>query len=750
MTTRHVLRCLRAHQGLVSVSSFPVLSRPVFRTYPSGCRVPRVQVQQRRTFLGLFQQKEPRVLKDLETEPGYETFLQFRANENDNIRPPPRSELVQAWRNFFGHKSKYGRKVNSTQALCAHRVLQYLCQPNRGPAQLSEEDLRLARDCASLAPPDEPEDHIILAKLLYTEIRRKQLGIPSSTPLHYTSLEIRAKSRADDFHQLLATMAHYGEALQARDLVLSYYHGWVSKPGGTLRTRPLWMPVIHGLAREGREQELLDFVAFAEQAGLIYGASLHGAMSSFYARRDDVEKTKYWFSRPLYRGEAPARASFYDILQFAVRNNELAWVEEVYLSVVERLENGTWTKHKGCWDASFCFAVILRGKGADHLEHMFRVAFEKTAELPGSQPTINSINALLRVAIDYQDPYLAERLMVLAKKLGFESNIHTYLLQMEYRLGAKDLDGAYAAFKSMPDEETDKALPILNELIRALCLSGSPIYSRVLEVTSYLEARNAMLEPQTVVSVCMAFLRNDEHYEVIDTLSIHTAHYSIRERQTVRRAFTEYCLNTQHSTARVWDAYSLLRQFFPELETEYRVSIMDTFFDRKRADMACHVFGHMRAHKNPEHRPTKEAYTRFFEGIGRSPDLESLRTAHNMLKMDTAVTPDTLVYNGLMIGYTACDLGYRALDFFKEITASAEGPSYQSLEIVFRACEVTPSGDGPARELWDKLLRMEIDVPPEVYAAYVAARAAHGHVDEARKLLQDMEDAVGQQPTVNG
>ena len=184
------------------------------------------------------------------------------------------------------------------------------------------------------------------------------------------------------------------------------------------------------------------------------------------------------------------------------------------------------------------------------------------------------------------------------------------------------------------------------------------------------------------------------------------------------------------------DAYSLLRQFFPELETEYRVSIMDTFFDRKRADMACHVFGHMRAHKNPEHRPTKESYTRFFEGIGRSPDLESLRTAHNMLKMDTAVTPDTLVYNGLMIGYTACDLGYRALDFFKEITASAEGPSYQSLEIVFRACEVTPSGDGPARELWDKLLRMEIDVPPEVYAAYVAARAAHGHVDDSYLHVQ--------------
>ena len=509
------------------------------------------------------------------------------------------------------------------------------------------------------------------------------------------------------------------------------------------------MPVLHGLAREGREQELLEFLAFAESVGLEYSSLVHGIMSIFYAHKDDFKNTQYWFDRRIHNDDAPTRHTYYEILKFAVRNKRLDWAESVHLGLLHRLEHGSWRQLKACWDASFCFAVMLQGKGADHLEHMFRVSLEQTKDLPNSQPTINSINALLRVAIDMKDSYLAERLMTLSEKLGFEPSVHTYLLQIEYRLNANDLDGAYAAFRAMPDGETGAMLPVLNELIRALCKPLNAKHERVLDVTSYLEELRAVLEPETVVAVCMAFLRNDEHYEVIDTLSLHTAHYSIRERQTVRKAFTDYCLDTKNSTARVWDSYALLRQFFPETETEYRLAIMDGFFDRRRADMACHVFGHMRAHDNPAHRPNGAGYVRFFEGIGRSPDPESLRAAHNMLKMDTAVTPDTPVWNGLMLGYAACgeSLAYRALEFFREVTASAEGPSYQSLEIFFRACERTPFGDGPARDLWAKMLRMDIDVPPPVYSSYVGALTAHnGHSDEVRKLLEDMEATVGQRP----
>ena len=126
------------------------------------------------------------------------------------------------------------------------------------------------------------------------------------------------------------------------------------------------------------------------------------------------------------------------------------------------------------------------------------------------------------------------------------------MLQIEYRLRANDLDGAVKVFRTLGDATTSKPFPILNELIRKMGAIQSPDYEKMLEVTSYLEQRNATLEPDTVVSLCMAFLRNDEQYEVMDTLSLHTAYYSIAERGTVRKAFVQYCLETTNSTARAW------------------------------------------------------------------------------------------------------------------------------------------------------------------------------------------------------
>lgn len=628
--------------------------------------------------------------------------------------------------------------------------------------ELSEEDLRLARDCLTTAPRDDPNDHLILAKGLYTEIRRRTLRIPCERYLEYTSKELRVRhsfgarqtyrgEQIKDLYQLLAAMAHYGEPREARDLLVDYYHEWTSETSTLLRSSKAWMSVIYGLAREGHEQDLLELVALARKAGIEFDPTLHGVMSIFYARRNSIQETKTWFSEKICDDQPPTRTTYYEILQFAIRNNEQGWARGVYRELVDKLEIGTWRQHKFCWDTSFCWAVALLGKGVDHLEHMFQVSLEKTQDLPGSQPDIGSINSLLRVAIDNNDPYLAERLTSLAEKMGFEPNLQTSLLQMEYRLKANDLDGAYTTFRAMPFGETKYMLPVLNEFIRTLCATSQPNYERILEVTSFLEEKRATLDPQTVVSICMAFLRNDEHYEVIDTLSLHTAHYSIKERQTVRKAFVDYCLDARNSTARVWDAYALLRQFFPEVENEYRVAVMDAFFDRRRADMACHVFGHMRAHGNLRHRPTLATYTRFFEGLGRSPDPDSLRTVHNMLKMDTTMlTPDTRLLNGLMIAYAACDHADRALDFFwNDVTASAEGPSYQSLEIAFRACELSPLGDEAAVHLWDKMARMEIDVPLHVYSAHVGARAAHGHLAEAKRLLEEMEDVVGQRPNLH-
>jgi len=131
------------------------------------------------------------------------------------------------------------------------------------------------------------------------------------------------------------------------------------------------------------------------------------------------------------------------------------------------------------------------------------------------------------------------------------------------------------------------------------------------------------------------------------------------------------------------------------------------------------------------------------EGFGWAPDETSLKLVHNMLKLDIRIQPDTRLYNALMIAYVACDDPRRALDIWADIIHSTEGPSYRSLEIVFRACEAIPYGDETARPIWAKAQRLEIEIPDYVFTAYCAAIASQGHVEEVKELILDMQSLVG-------
>ncbi|KAI1133422.1 complex I intermediate-associated protein [Nemania abortiva] len=749
--TRHVLRRPPAARGLATSTSYlgSPAPRPAFRTFPAGCRVARTV--QRRSFFKLFQ-KPPRTLKEIETEPGYETLLAYGAADNDNLRPPPVADLVKAWRDFFTYKARYKRVVNSTQADCAHRVLEYFARPAvANEAALSAEDLHLAMQCLEKPPRDDPKHHIDLSRSLFREIRRREVNIEPGR-YHNVTLDYRlrgSQNQSKYLHSLLVSLSQYGEALEAKKIFLENLPDPKQITNTDFHPRHSLLPIIDSLAREGQEQALREIVKEAVKAGVSYDVRIHGVMTSFFAQRDDFEETKFWWARPIRKGLHPAPQTYYDVLQFALRNDQKEWAMGIYEDLIAQLESGPLGSSKACWDVSFQYAFLLLGKGIDQIERMFNIALDHTKDNPKAQPNIGSINALLKCAIDKDDPYMAERFISLSKKMGFEPDLSTYILQLQYRLRANDHNGAFATYQALRNLETasnDRELPILNKLIRALCTSSRPDYEKILDVTSYLEQRHVTLEPETVVSICMAFMKNDETYEVIDTLSLHTAHYSIAERQMVRKSFVDYCLDKKNSTARVWDAYALLRQFFPEVENEDRVAIMDVFFDRRRPDMACRVFGHMRSHDNMRHRPTLETYVRCLEGIGRCPDMESLKMIHNMAKMDTAIQLNTQLYNALMIGYIACDASHRALDFWKEITTSPEGPTYATLEIVFRAYEVQPYGDEPAKELWAKITKMDIDVPEHVYAAYLTALAAHSHLPDVKPLLDDCDSVIGKRP----
>ncbi|KAI3342180.1 complex I intermediate-associated protein [Ustulina deusta] len=748
--TRHVLRRPPpATRGMATSYLGSPAPWPTFRTYPVGCRVARTV--QRRSFFNLFQ-KPPRTLKELEAEPGYEVLLTYRAAENDSLRPPPISDLVKAWRDFFSYKARHNRVVNSTQALCAHGVLEYFVKHDTADnVALSLDDIHLAMRCLEKPPRDGPHYHLELSGALFRELRRRELNIEPGR-FHNVTLDFRLKDglgQSKYLHSFLAALSQYGRALEAKDIFLENLPDPNLLSHTEFHPRHSLLPIINGLAREGQEQALREVVREAVKSGVPYDVSIHGVMTSFFAQRDNVEETKFWWTRPIRKGLHPAPPTYYEVLLFALRNNQREWAMEIYEDLVAQVESGPWGESKACWDVSFQFAFLLLGKGIDQIEHMFNIALDRTKDKPKARPNIGSINSLLRCAIDKDDPYMAERFISLSKKLGFEPDLSTYILQLEYRLRAKDYHGAMATYQALRGLETssrERELPILNKLIRGLCSSSRPDYEKILDVTSYLEQRHVTLEPETVVSVCMAFMKNDETYEVIDTLSLHTAHYSIVEREMVLRSFVDYCLDKKNSTARVWDAYALLRQFFPEVENEHREAIMNAFFDRRRPDMACHVFGHMRSHNNIRHRPTLDTYVRCLEGIGRCPDMESLKMIHNMVKMDTTIQPNTKLYNALMIGYIVCDISHRALDFWKEITTSPEGPSYATLEIVFRAYEVQPYCDAPAKELWAKITKMEIDVPEHVYAAYLTTLAAHSHLPDVKLLLDACDDIIGKRP----
>ncbi len=739
--TRNVYRRLLAGHGLLRPC--PALSGRGL----SHCRArvtPHLVLPPppRRTFFGIFQ-KTPRQLKEPEVEPGYETLLAFRSMETENARPPPRDELVRGLKQFLFFKRDEEKAINPTQAFLIFRMLRYLL--NAEPEEelendISLSDLRLALSLVLRMPKGSTNDHLELARLLYEDIEWRAQALPEPDA-DYSPSGVNG-----DFGNFIAALCQYGGSLDAVACLDDYWRRMDGRGSIDDTLKGPWYYVLKGLAKEGREEELLRQYQKAEEAGIAYWSEIHEIMTTFFASRDRVEETKHWFEKPISGSpELPSVATYLEVARFSIRNGQHQWIRPIF----ERLK--ALNPAKPYWDLLFQWAVLGLDKGAEDLKQMMTFMEKNNKGQEALKPDGATIDLLLEAAIEKKNPYLAERVVSLGAELNIAPRSTTYILQMDYRLDAQDISGAGAIYQKLINGEVQvenrEDSAVLNKYLRQLCNVEEPDVERVIEVTSELEHRRTILEPSTAVALCMLFLRTDQQYDVIDTLSLHTVTYSLEERREVLDAFVEYCLNRKTSTSRVWDGYSLLRQFFPETPPEQRIRLMDEFFRRKRPDMACHIFGHMRAHKNPKQHPTADVYVRCLEGIGRHPDGESLQMVHNMLKMDLKVQMNTRLWNALMLAYGACGSTGTALELWNEITNSPEGPSYNSLAIFFWVCENSPSRGAMARTVWQKMQRMDLDIPAHVFWSYCGAVAAQGHLEEVKKLIGGMEASVGYSPT---
>lgn len=647
-----------------------------------------------------------------------------------NARLPSAESMAKAFAAFFDSKLKTRRPVLDTECDLAYKTFQYIARGKDdneksllGPAEISTA-LRALTHSRSQKVAGRQELGVAsqpaiaaLARDLFQELVSFSHGQASCVPL-------------------AMVLCRQGLPNEARDKLLKYSN---SDPSASEAS--IWTEVLSTFAQSKNKAEVNKTWKMMEQFN--HMVSRHpgpiGVMAHFYSQQDDVANAKRCYET-LVTNFFPDYVDLTNMRKFCLRTDHVEWGQKMVNIIISR-ENIT----KDCWDGVLAWAAAT-GKGVDEIERMMDVMTRRSNN--EQRPDVLTINRLLEVAISKNDPYTAERFISLGMKKGIHPNADTRILQMEYRFAVNDIDGARAAYRELQGEEItdDQDLPVANKLVRSLCTAPRFDFNAIMEVIQHLTDRGAPFEAETVRALCLLHLQRNELDDVIDLLNTHASRFSSSERLYVRQLFVDYCLSRTNNTAQVWDAYMIFQQIFRSPERAVRTRIMQEFFARKRSDMACHVFSHMAKEADPAARAIAETYVQCFVGTAETKDEESLSQIHNMLKLDMSIEPDTRLHNALMLANIACGSPYRALEFWEDITRSREGPSYNSIHLAFRACELAPSGEHQARKIWQTLRKMDVEISVELFTNYVCALAGNDEVAEAAAHVEKMEQELGLKP----
>ncbi|XP_044717184.1 complex I intermediate-associated protein 84 [Hirsutella rhossiliensis] len=654
----------------------------------------------------------------------------------DKVRPPRRKDLMIAWEKLMQSKLKRRVPLNSTQALQCRRLLEYLAETSSS---------------SGLPTKSLPLTHIAMARQVMLEIEpheRSQNHLDLARALHSVSIsgQYRSCSAAPErqWRYLVRSLSLYGASQEAVQMLYSKWDDAAYAACFDTQTG-LVEAVARGLAREGKEKDLLALVKYAKGHGVPYDCGVQAVMVPFYAARDRVPETKHWLAEST--GQSLFRAEVYrSIASFAMRNGLQSWATQHLLRLGES------RPPKRYWDV-LLQAVILVGKGLGEVNELMSHMVSRDGAL---SPDGDTLNGLLRVAVEMRDPTLASDILALGAEEGLAPDGETHLILLQMCLAMGNLVGAQDAYQQVKHSEVwrsesrpellDEYEQLLNEYLALLSRQAPPDFPLIVTLIEAVEEDRILLQPETVAALCLRFLENDQHFDVMDILSAHSFLFSEAQREVVQNAFITFCLDRNTSTRRAWDAYQLLNQFFQDTSFERRTRLMEAFFDRRRPDMASMVFGHMRQHRNQSFHPQLDTYVRCLEGLAQHPDRKGLGLVHNMFKMDTTVQPTTKLYTAMMLAYAACDQPLAALDFWTEITRSREGPSYASLEAVFWTLERKPGGCKKAREIWERIEKVDLEVPPAVYNAYVGAIAGSGELNDTQQAIMNMESVLGSEP----
>lgn len=747
--TRLVFRSLIANEPLLYRGCRHRAVRPQLINRQSARAFPQTQ---RRTFLAdLFKQR--RKLKPVEIPAGLETLSELWHALKTDVRPPQPQAVADALKALFAQRKGAFEEFYIQRA---NKAFAYLLenpredgQPWLGVLELDNIFYKLINPAHR--PKEGGQEHVSFGRAVlneYARLRKDDLG-DERTP------QGNQFAVSDDVAlKMVRLLSRFGAATEARDIAVSTLT-WDANDPAEKRTvfRKAWNIMLEGILREGNLEEVRTTTALLQRLPDTVNGNMQHNLVAFFGERKEMDEARFWYTFPVPdpygKKNGKTSAAF---LKACALCGDLSYGQEV---VTTLLKDDMPTK--SAWDAVFLWSAAI-GKGVDEVDRMMSVmvrrnddARRKDPSVPITLPDIDTINGLVEFSVSRQDPYTAERYIALGEKRGILPNEKTYAMQIQYRLSVKDIDGARAAYFNLQGEFTgaEQSVAVINQLIRALCGSQQHHFDELMAMVDDLREHNVIFPPETIAALCVLHLRRGENHDAKDLLQVYAHQFAPEQRRIIQEGLLSFLLDGETSTADAWDTYQILRNVFQETPRNDRVKVMNEFFARKRSDMACHVFFHMRNHVSPAHSANRDVYIAAFTGFARCADAESLELAHNQLKLDFSIDANTQLRNALMLAYASTGENNKALRFWREICESKEGPSYNSIAIAFRSCEGMHFGHAHTKSIWKRLKEQDVEIDKNIWTAYMCAIARNHQHDEAQALIETVEEEYGFKPDLS-
>ncbi|KAL6707584.1 hypothetical protein ACN47E_003933 [Coniothyrium glycines] len=747
--TRIVFRRIIANEPILSHGNRCRAVSPRFSTRNGFQLSPQ---SQRRTFFSLF--KQERKLKDFQMPAGLEKMGMLSKALQYSHRPPKSKDIAAAFLAFFAQRKGTFEEFHLRHA---HRSLKYLLENPRddGEPWFTKKELENVivklLDTARL-PDTAGQLHIAFGRTILDVLEGKVKAKEDKDTAQDPS-DIYDDAKVSSL--LIRLLSRCGAPVEARDIVTDKFVYDAQADVVQRRfTLSQWSTVLKGIARENNAEIMSETCEILKTHGIPLTRSMQKVLVTFYGEQKDLDKAKYWYTQPVVNSTGdpatdPSGSTSSALLRACALCGDLTYGHEV---VADLLKDDM--PEKTSWDAVFLWSAAI-GKGVDEVDRMMNVLVRRNDEARQKDPTIalirpdiDTINALVEFSMSKQDHYSAERYIHLGEKRGIVPDEKTYSLQMQYRISVGDLDGARAAYFNLQGNFTgaEDSVAAINRLIQALCASKQQHFDELMAMVDDLQEHKAIFAPETIAALTILHLRRGETHDAMDLLLVHSYQSSLEQRKVIRDALSAFILDPKSSTSDAWDGYQILRTLFVEATRDERLPLMEGFFRRERPDMACHVFFHMRKNLSDPHSANRDVYVAAFTGYARCADAESLELTHNQLRLDMNVDMDTRLRNSLMLAYAAVADNRKAMHFWREICESKEGPTYNSIAIVFRACEGTHGGAQNARTIWKRLVEQDVEIDKSIWLAYMCAIASNSSHDEAQALIENVEEEYGFTP----